>query len=201
MPKYNEAQREKIRGIVFESCLLAYRATEIVRILAENQYHIERRMVEKYMAEAMVEIKAAGRIDREKMRGESVSRLMRLYRSAVGKTERDKRLALAIQRELDVIGGLVVQQNLNPAAKSFEDWLKSESAAGDSGTGSAGGGGGSALPAPPTPRVPDSLDDPDEIKEDDLHDPLAGDPFAGGPDKVQEGSAAGDQADGDGGGG
>lgn len=196
MPKYTGPQREKIREIVFESCVLAYRTSEIVRILAENGYKLGQRQVEIYVADAMVEIRAAGRIDREKMRGESVARLTRLYRSAIGKTEKDKRLALAVQRELDVIGGLVVQQNLNPAAKSFEDWLRQESATGD---GDGGRPAGAGDPGPAAPRVPDSLDDED-IKEDDLHDPLGGEPFIPGPDAGAEGSPAGD-AGGDGGGG
>lgn len=145
MPRHTIPEREKIRAIIHEAHIIqALRIPQVMRLLAQNGFALKRRAVEYYVQKLNDELRAQGKVDRDHARGVARERLNKLFRTSVGD---DKRLALAVQRELDVIDGLITHKMEHSGSMTFERWLRTVDD--PSGAGPDGQGAGRAPSAEP----------------------------------------------------
>ncbi len=140
MPKHTTPQRTEIKRLVLEAYIQGAGPGDILQFLAEKKkYLISRRQLEYYLAEAKKELKAKARFDRDEQLGKAISRLESLYRRSQSK---EKRTALAVQKEINLVCGLVTHQVEHQGKVTFERWLSGageDEVAGEGGQGNAKG--------------------------------------------------------------
>ena len=151
MPKHTAAQRMEIRSLVLDAYLQGVGPGDILRFLAEKKgYPLSRRQVGYNLAEAKKEMLANAKFDQDEQLGKAITRLEGLYRKSLNPKAPDLRGALAVQKEINVLLGLITHQHEHQGKMTFERWLRDaeESAEERPGTGENGDRDGAEPPDP-----------------------------------------------------
>lgn len=148
MPKYTEAQREEIRGIISELYLLGAKPRTIREYLLQKKgYELELRAIQEYLVDVREEVRQSSKFSREEQLGKAMQRLEDLYLKA--EQDKDHRLALVVQREINMLLGLNVPPPKADASNTLEGWLRQQGAIGANGNGTGAPISGSSAAQPP----------------------------------------------------
>ena len=125
MPKHTAAQRMEIRRLVLEAYLQGAGREDILQFLTKKRgYSLRVSQVDKYIGEAKKDLQVNAKFDRDEQLGKAITRLEGLYRKSLNPEAPDLRGALAVQKEINVLLGLITHQHEHQGKMTFERWLR-----------------------------------------------------------------------------
>lgn len=127
MPRYTDAQREEIKLTVLELYLMEVSTKDILRYLAEKKgVALKRRQIEYYLAAVKEEMRDRSGFDRKEQIGKAIASLSMIYRKAMTSDPPDLRAALAVQKEKNVLLGLITHQHEHSGKWTLESFLREQ---------------------------------------------------------------------------